>query len=163
MLFAGGATYLILKSLHVLAVTLFLGNIITGVFWRFHAERSKDPKFIGHTFAGITRSDRFFTIPGVLLIIVSGVWAAIEGGLPLLRTGWILWSLVLFGISGVIFGIWLGPLQRQIAALAQAPGQFDWDRYRSLVHRWDVWGALATLTPLVALALMVLKPQLPAL
>ena len=73
--------YLILKSLHVLAVALFLGNIITGVFWRFHAERSRDPKYIGLTFEGISRSDRFFTIPGVLLIIVTGVWAAIEGGL----------------------------------------------------------------------------------
>jgi uncharacterized membrane protein len=162
MILAGGAMYLILKSLHVLAVALFLGNIITGVFWRFHAERSKDPKYIGLTFEGISRSDRVFTIPGVLVIIATGVWAALEGGLPLLRTGWILWSLVLFGLSGVIFSVWLGPLQRQIAALAKA-GQFDWARYQSLVHRWDVWGALATLTPLAALALMVLKPQLPAL
>lgn len=155
--------YLILKSLHVLGVTLFLGNIITGVFWRFHAESSLDPKYIGLTFEGIRRSDRLFTIPGVILILVSGVWAAIEGGLPLLRTGWILWSLVLFGLSGAIFSIWLGPLQRQIAALAHAPGQFDWALYKTLVHRWDFWGVVATLTPLIALALMVLKPQLPAL
>ena len=163
MILAGGAMYLTLKSLHVLAVVLFLGNIITGMFWRFHAERSRDPKYIGLTFEGITRSDRVFTIPGVLLIIGSGIWGAIEGGLPLLRTGWILWSLVLFALSGLIFSVWLGPLQRQIAALAKGPGQFDWARYKGLVHRWDVWGALATLTPLAALALMVLKPQLPAL
>ena len=153
--------YLILKSAHVLAVVLFLGNIITGVFWRFHAERSGDPKYIGHTFEGITRSDRFFTIPGVLLIILSGVWGAYEGGLPLLGTGWILWSLVLFAISGVIFGIWLGPLQRQIAALARS-GSFDQTKYHALVRRWDFWGVLATAAPLIALALMVLKPQLPA-
>lgn len=155
--------YLILKSLHVLAVALFLGNIITGVFWRFHAQRSRDPKFIGFTFEGITRSDRFFTIPGVILLIGTGIWSAIEGGLPILRTGWILWSLVLLALSGVIFSRWLGPLQRQIAALVHAPGPFDWARYQALVHRWDVWGGIATLTPLAALALMVLKPQLPAM
>ena len=155
--------YLILKSVHVLAVALFLGNIITGVFWRFHAHRSRDPKYIGLTFEGISRSDRFFTIPGVLLLIVTGVWAAMEGGLPLLRTGWILWSLVLFALSGLIFSVWLGPLQRQIAALARASAPFDWARYEALVRRWDFWGVVATLTPLGALVLMVLKPQLPAL
>ena len=155
--------YLILKSVHVLAVALFLGNIITGVFWRFHAHRSRDPKYIGLTFEGISRSDRFFTIPGVLLLIVTGVWAAMEGGLPLLRTGWILWSLVLFALSGLIFSVWLGPLQRQIAALARASAPFDWTRYEALVRRWDFWGVVATLTPLGALVLMVLKPQLPAL
>ncbi len=158
--------YLILKSLHVLAVALFLGNIITGVFWRFHAERSRDPGYIALTFEGITRSDRLFTIPGVILLVATGMWAAIEGGLPILRTGWIFWSLALLTLSGVIFSVWLGPLQRQVAALARAgtsSGQFDWTRYKALVHRWDVWGAVATLTPLAALALMVLKPQLPAL
>ena len=31
--------YLVLKSLHVLSVVLFLGNIITGVFWKFHGDR----------------------------------------------------------------------------------------------------------------------------
>jgi uncharacterized membrane protein len=155
--------YLWLKVLHVISVVLFLGNIITGVFWRFHAESSRDPKYIGDTFEGISRSDRFFTIPGVLLLILTGVWAAYEGGLPLLGTGWILWSLLLFGLSGVVFGVWLGPLQRQIAALARTPGPFDWEKYKVLVHRWDVWGMVATLTPLIALALMVLKPQLPAL
>jgi uncharacterized membrane protein len=162
-MFAGGALYLILKALHVFAVALFLGNIITGVFWRFHADRSRDPKVIGHTFEGITRSDRFFTIPAVFLIIITGVWAALEGGLPLLRTGWIFWSLMLFALSGMIFGRWLAPIQRQIAAMARDPGTFDWPKYHALARRWDFWGVIATLAPLVALALMVLKPQLPAL
>ena len=34
--------YLLLKALHVLSVVLFLGNIITGVFWKMHADRSGD-------------------------------------------------------------------------------------------------------------------------
>ncbi|HSC07351.1 MAG TPA: DUF2269 family protein, partial [Steroidobacteraceae bacterium] len=91
----------------------------------------------------------------------TGVWAAYEGGLPLLRTGWILWSLILFALSGVIFGVWLGPLQREIAALARA-SSFDWNKFHPLVRRWDFWGVVATVAPLAALALMVLKPQLPA-
>jgi len=31
--------YYVLKSLHILSVVLFLGNITTGVFWKFHGDR----------------------------------------------------------------------------------------------------------------------------
>ncbi len=158
--------YLVVKMLHILAVVLFLGNIITGLFWKAHAERSGDPKVIGHTFEGITRSDRIFTVPGVFVIIATGIWGAIEGGWPILGTGWIFWSLVLFTISGAVFMIWVAPLQRRIAKLASAAAsasQFDWPRYRSMARAWELWGLVATLTPLAALVLMVLKPPVPGL
>ncbi len=37
-----------------------------------------------------------------------------------------------------------------------------WKRaaYRSLSLRWELWGLFATLTPIAAVALMVLKPHL---
>jgi uncharacterized membrane protein len=80
--------YLTLKTLHILAVVLFLGNIITGVFWKAHADRTGDPRIMAHTLDGIIRSDRWFTIPGVLLIIAFGMGAAIMARLPILRTAW---------------------------------------------------------------------------
>ena len=55
--------YLTLKMLHIVAVVLFLGNIITGVFWKDHADRSRDPRIILAILEGIVRSDRWFTIP----------------------------------------------------------------------------------------------------
>jgi len=158
--------YLFAKLLHVVAVILFLGNIITGLFWKFHAERAKDPKSIAEVFDGIIRSDRLFTLPGSIFIVAAGFWTAMIGGFPILGTGWILWSIVLFSISGVIFTLRIVPLQRSIRALARegaASGQFDWPRYRALAHAWDVWGLAAMLTPVAAVVLMVLKPALPAL
>ncbi|MGQ0833338.1 MAG: DUF2269 family protein [Gammaproteobacteria bacterium] len=157
--------YLLLKTLHVFAVVLFLGNIITGIFWKTHAEHTRDPRLIAHAFEGITASDRWFTIPGVVVIIATGVLAAINARLPLLGTGWILWSLVLFAVSGVAFMVWVAPLQRRIAAFARAAGatQLDWARYREMAQRWELWGLVAVITPLAALVLMVLKPDLPAL
>ena len=104
-------TYLALKALHVFAVTMFLGNIATGVFWKEHADRTRDPRIIAHVLAGIIASDRLFTVPGVLLIIIAGVAGALVGHLPLLRTGWVFWGIVLFALSGVAFMAWVGPLQ----------------------------------------------------
>ncbi|MDH3497689.1 MAG: DUF2269 domain-containing protein [Gemmatimonadota bacterium] len=151
--------YLWLKLLHVLAVVAFLGNIVTGLFWHAHAARTKDPRLLAHTMDGIIRSDRLFTIPGVLLIVFAGVATAMVGGLPLLGTGWILWTLVLFIISGVAFGFRVAPLQRQLRSLAQTDG-FDYDQYHRLARRWEFWGAIALLTPLGGFVLMTLKPAL---
>jgi uncharacterized membrane protein len=147
--------------MHILAVVLFLGNIITGLFWKAHADRTADARIIAHTIDGIIRSDRWFTIPGVVLIIVFGVAAAIFGRLPILGTGWIWQSIVLFSVSGVAFMFQVAPLQRRLLALAAAgvEGQ-GWDQsaYKRLSRRWEFWGLVAVVTPLAALGLMVAKP-----
>lgn len=155
--------YLWLKLLHVAAVVAFLGNITTGLFWKRHGDRTHDARIIAHTLDGIIRSDEWFTIPGVVLIVAGGVAAAIVGGFPLLGTGWILWSIVLFTVSGLIFVVRIVPLQRQMRTLAQAGaerGSLDPARYGQLSRSWDLWGAVALLTPVAALVLMVLKPSL---
>lgn len=155
--------YLFVKLLHVIAVIVFLGNISTGLFWHAHAARTRDPKLLSHTMDGIIRSDRFLTVPGVIAIIISGLIAAIYGNYPLLRTAWILWTLVLFAASGLIFVTRVAPLQRRLRALAETgfqSGTFEYASYRSLAIRWELWGAAALLTPVAGLVLMVLKPAL---
>jgi uncharacterized membrane protein len=155
--------YLLIKLLHIAAVIAFLGNITTGLFWHAHAARSRDPRLLAHTMNGIIRSDRLFTVPGVIVIIATGIAAAVYGNLPLLHTGWILWTLVLFTASGLIFTLRVAPLQRRlqsIAAAASETDRFDIERYHQLAVRWEIWGAAALVTPLAGLALMVLKPSL---
>jgi uncharacterized membrane protein len=153
--------YSTLKALHVLAVALFLGNIVTGLFWKAHGDRTRDPRIMAHTLDGIIRADRWFTNPGAVVIVLSGLAAAGLGGFPILRTGWIWQSIALFTISGVAFVAQVAPLQRRLLAVAregQASGSWDEAEYRRLSRRWEVWGLVATATPLAALALMVLKP-----
>jgi len=153
--------YLTLKLVHVAAVILFLGNIVTGLFWKAHADRTRDPRIIAHTFDGIIRSDRWFTLPGVALIIVSGMGAAGVGGFKIFATLWIWTALVLFGISGIAFAFWVAPLQVKLRDLARGAGaaaDFDWTTYDRWSRRWEFWGLIALLTPVAALVLMVLKP-----
>ncbi len=155
--------YLWMKLLHIVAVILFLGNITTGLFWHRHAERTRNPRLLAHAMEGVIGSDRLFTIPSIVVIIATGIVAAVQGGLPLLRTGWIAWTLALFAVSGLLFMFRVAPLQRQLRAIAEAgvaSGSFDFAAYHRVAIRWELWGAGATLTPFLALALMVLKPAL---
>jgi uncharacterized membrane protein len=152
--------YLALKSLHVISVVLFLGNIITGVFWKVHADLSSDLRVREQAILGLIRSDRIFTVPGVLLIIATGVGLALMANFPLLRTFWIAGSLVLFGISGLAFAFKVGPLQKKLLANAKAGLAGTWNEaeYHALSKSWGIWGTIATAAPLVAVFLMVMKP-----
>ena len=58
--------YLWLKLVHILAVILFIGNIVTGLFWHKHALRTGDARLIAHAMDGVLRSDRLFTMRGEL-------------------------------------------------------------------------------------------------
>jgi uncharacterized membrane protein len=139
---------------------LFVGNITTAVFWKLHADRTGDPRIIAHAVDGLIRSDRLFTGPGAALLFLTGFGAAGVGGYSILGTGWILWSLVLFVVSGAAFGMRVAPLQRRMRAVARGEGgaAFDAARYRALSRQWMIWGMVALVTPAAALVLMVVKP-----
>lgn len=147
------------KFLHVIAVIAFLGNITVGVFWKAYADSTKDLKIMAYTMAGIMRADRIFTIPGVILVVIGGVGAAISGSYPMLHTGWILWGIGLFVISGIAFG----PLARAQRALLAAAEHSDAKGYEAASAGWNLYGTIALLTPFLAAAIMIVKPALPAL
>ena len=156
-------TYLVLKVLHVASVIAFLGNITTGLFWANHAHKTRDFKIIAATFDGIIRSDRLFTAPGVAGILLTGFAAAIVAKLPILGTGWVLWPIILFSISGIVFGVWVAPLQRKILDIARNADATEatWQAYARHYRRWEIWGLIAWITPVGAMVIMVLKPGVP--
>lgn len=139
---------------------IFLGNIVTGLFWMSIAVRTKDLKIIHFAMKGIIKADRYFTVPGVLIITAGGFLAAINGHFPILGTGWILWSIIMFSISGLAFAFKIAPLQKEICNLTLNKEQmpdFSWDGFKKLYVKWEIWGLIALLTPLAAFAMMVLK------
>lgn len=79
--------YALLKPIHVFAVIIFLGNIITGLYWMKKADNTNNLSIISFTMKGIISSDKLFTIPGVIIITIFGFSAAIHVGIFLLKTG----------------------------------------------------------------------------
>jgi len=149
--------YLVL--IHVIGVIVFLGNITIVPFWKVNAERTKDRLHILSTWQSIIRADKFFTMPGVVIILLFGLGAALHIGYNILETSWIFLSLILYVISGAVFMIKVGPIQKKVVALAQDENNFSWDEYFNLARHWNFWGSIATLTPWFAVILMVIKPQ----
>jgi len=150
--------YPLLKLLHVAGVIIFLGNIIAGHFWIHLAMKSRDFNIVKHSIAAVMRSDRIFTIPAVIVIVVAGVLAAFYGNISVLRTGWILWSIVLFTCSGVIFSTKLSVVLRKMLDLTSHHNrEQEWNSMENLYKQWKLWALVAIILPFAALVMMVLK------
>jgi uncharacterized membrane protein len=156
--------YLWLKLIHVVAVIVFVGNITVGIFWKVIADRSRDPRIMAHTIRGIIGADRVFTIPAIVVIVAAGVATALAEQIPILGTGWIFWAIILFVIAGLAF-VPVSRAQHELQVVADEgakTGTVDSARYEAISARWNFWGMVALIAPLGAVALMILKPTLPA-
>jgi uncharacterized membrane protein len=155
--------YLALKTIHVLAVVIFLGNITVGAFWKAFADKTGKAPVMAHTIDGIIRADRIFTIPAIVVLLLAGFATAGVGHYSILGTGWILWGIGLFVVSGIAFGP-IARAQRALLAVAQTGLQTAEQQraYEALSRQWNLYGTIATAAPFAALVIMVLKPSLPA-
>ncbi len=152
--------YTFYKLLHIVGVVLFLGNIIIGLFWMRIAVRSADVKILAHSLKGIIAADMIFTMPGVIIIAATGLMTAMVGQYPIMRTGWIVWPMTLFVISGIIFMSVVAPLQKKMHSLVSSSETYDQVKFSDLYRSWNIWGTVALLLPIAAAVMMVLKvPQ----
>lgn len=153
-------SYIWLKMLHVFGVILFLGNIIVTGWWKFMADRTRNPVIIAFAQRQVTLTDWVFTLGGVLLVLAGGLGNVWLHGIDYLQIRWLVWGMWLFAASGVIWVVVLLPVQRAQARMATAfadGGEIP-QRYWRLGMVWSVFGTLATLLPLMNLYWMVFKP-----
>jgi uncharacterized membrane protein len=150
--------YLLMKTLHLVGVILFVGNIAVTGWWKAMADRTRDPRIIAFAQRQVTLTDWAFTFSGVVLLALSGGAGAALGGIGL-STPWIKFGTMLFAASGVIWVAILVPLQMRLGRMAKAfatTGVIP-AAYWRFEKRWAVFGLIATLLPLAPVPLMVFK------
>jgi uncharacterized membrane protein len=152
-------SYSLLKSLHVLGVVLFIGNIIITGWWKVMADRTRDPRIVAFAQRQVTLTDWVFTLGGVVLVMVGGPGNALMHGIPL-TTSWLLIGNGLFTASGLVWLAILVPLQIKLGRMAQAFADADAipENYWLPERLWLWFGVLATVLPLAVIPVMVFKP-----
>jgi uncharacterized membrane protein len=93
-----------------------------------------------------------------VILLAGGLGAAFVGHIPILSTGWLLWGIVAFILSGLAFG----PLSRAERRISTAAHAGNLQEYAESSKGWNLWGTLALIFPIIAFVLMILKPSLPA-
>ena len=153
-------SYSLLKSLHLMGVVLFLGNIIVTALWKTLADRSRSAAVIVYGQRLVTVTDIAFTAIGATLIAVTGHLMA--GGITVIRaTPWLTWGSALFTVSGLLWVLVLIPIQIGQSRIARSlqPGAAVPERYWRLSKAWMIVGSIATVLPVANLYLMVFKPS----
>jgi len=155
--------YQMLVLLHIGGVVIFIGTIVSALIWQRAAGRTEHRAVIAHTYHMLNRFDTLLTPIAVSTIVVTGLLLAKLGNLPILRTGWIFWSLAAWGASGVLFATTLFPLQKRLER--EADNDAMWaqrqDRHMHLTKLWSRWAHLTLAGIVISFVLMVLKPALP--
>lgn len=152
-------SYLWLKTLHILGVMLFLGNIIVTGWWKNMADLTKNPQIIAFAQRQVTLTDFIFTAGGVAILLIAGalnVWIHDIN----LTTKWLLLGFSFFIGSGLLWLLVLVPVQIKQAKIAKSFEQTGAipELYWRYCRIWNFFGVLATLLPLISLYLMVFKP-----
>ncbi|MDQ0919666.1 putative membrane protein [Paenibacillus sp. V4I5] len=150
-----------LLFLHVLGAVLFLGNIVTAAFWKVRAHYGKQDLMTIHlTVKNIMLADYVFTVPGILLLLIPGHMMAFQLGYSLGEWNWVTASLVLFSLSGVLWLAILLPLQRRMIRYSEESLRLGEQTaaYRQVSRKWDIYGTIGTILPLISLILMIWKP-----
>lgn len=147
-----------LKALHILGVSLFVGNIIVSAFWKVMADRSGTLSVMQFGIKLVNLTDMLFTGLGSTLLIVTGHMMAKEFG-GVMSQEWIVVSYILFALSGILWLVVLIPIQvkqsRLISALpSDAPIP---ESYYRLGKLWSLVGTIAIIVPLPAIFFMVSK------
>lgn len=149
------------KMLHITGAVLFLGNIIVTAVWMVSAERTRSTAVLRFGAQAVNWLDVIFTAPGVLLLLATGLPLASQWG-GVAHTPWIQAALALFALAGVVWMALLIPDQHRMIKLSEPvrPDEPLPPAFFRCLHRWYLWGTVATVLPLISFFLMVLKPKL---
>jgi uncharacterized membrane protein len=140
-------------TLHLFGVVLFVGNIITAAYWKVRADLLKNPVIIHSTVKNVMLADYMFTLPGLVLISVSGIVMAGRAEMPMSGLNWLTLSLILLAVTGIIWLAILIPLQRRMilhSAQCLESGHIS-KAYHQASRYWAIFGIIATLLPIVIL------------
>jgi uncharacterized membrane protein len=150
--------YTLLKTLHIIGVIVFIGNIIVTGWWKVMADKTKNPTIIAFAQRQVTLTDWVFTFGGVTLLGGSAAVNVWIHDIPL-STPWVQWGFAIFCLSGLIWVAVLVPLQWKLSAMTRkfTPDSPIPARYWRLEALWLVFGFIDTVLPLAVVPLMVGK------
>jgi len=150
----------ILLAIHILSAVVFVGNNITSAFWKVRADRSGSTEAMATASRSLLLADMIFTGPGLIGLLVTGIWMIQLTGWERFQEPWLGISLALLVLTAGIWAVGLLPLELRMVRLArlQSNNITSDPAYRQSSRIWSMMGGAATLMPVAILILMVLKP-----
>ncbi len=154
-------SYSLLKYLHIIGAIVILGTGGGIAFFMLMAHLSRDAAFVARTAGVVVLADMVFTATAVVVQPLTGYLLVRQTGLSL-SEGWLVASLVLYGIAGVFWlpVVWMQVRMRDLAAAAVSAGEKLPVAYYRLFWLWFVFGFPGFGSVMLIIWLMIAKPSL---
>ncbi len=152
----------IVLVLHIGSAILLAGNLITAAFWKIRADRSGNLEAIAMTSRAVLLADYAFTLPGLAMLLFSGIIMVGITGWSRFQETWLALSLVLLILTALIWLLRLLPLELRMRRMSQEAvnsGALD-PGYARASRQWAIMGGIATTIVIFILFLMVIRPGL---
>ncbi|MDK4737008.1 DUF2269 domain-containing protein [Rhizobium sp. CNPSo 3490] len=152
-------TYFALKFLHIIGATVLLGTGAGIAFFMLVAHRTGNAATVAAVARIVVIADFVFTTTAVIAQPVTGMALAWYVGYSLWER-WIVWSIVLYLITGAFWlpVVWMQMEMRKIAKEAAANDEPLPARYHRLFWTWFYFGFPAFAAVLAILWLMITRP-----
>jgi uncharacterized membrane protein len=150
----------IVLVLHIGSAMLLAGNLITSAFWKVRADRSGNLEAIAMTSRAVLLADYAFTLPGLAVLLLSGIVMVGITSWSRFQETWLAVSLLLLILTALIWLLRLLPLElrmRRMSREAVDGGALD-PAYARVSRQWAMFGGIATTIVIVILFLMVIRP-----
>jgi uncharacterized membrane protein len=153
--------YFVLKYLHIVGAAVLLGTGTGIAFFMLAAHLGGKPTVIAGVARIVVIADFIFTAAAVVVQPITGSLLVLHVGYSF-WDGWIVWSIVLYIITGAL---WLPVVRlqmrlRDLASTAAAEGSPLPAEYHRIFWMWFAFGIPAFTAVAIILWLMIAKPQI---
>lgn len=149
----------LMKSLHVLAVVVLLGNLLMAPFWRKRLASLGGAQARAVANRSVRMADFAFTLPGWVVVLATGIIQLVARGWPSPH-GWLDLSLLLFLGWLVLWHVLVLRARKAMIAQAQeaAGGGQASAELAQHERQWQQWSYISAAIVILILILMVTKP-----
>jgi uncharacterized membrane protein len=153
--------YLALKYLHIIGAAVLLGTGSGIAFFMLVAHLEGKPIVIAGVARIVVIADFIFTATAVIAQPITGSLLALQAGYSL-REGWIIWSIVLYILTGLLWlpVVWMQISLRDLASKAVAHGTPLPSEYHRIFWHWCAFGIPAFAAVALIFWLMIAKPEI---
>jgi uncharacterized membrane protein len=148
------------KFLHLIGLVMFLGGILASIAMNIFVGTSTDATLIFHQRQFVSAISWTLTIPGMWLVVITGIVTALSGKYRLVEQRWLSAKLVLAVLILLNGTIILAPLVDQVTGLAEQGAMQDQllPIYLQLKAKEDMHGAANFVMIWIAILLAIFKP-----
>jgi len=152
----------IARVLHFIGLALFLGSIFGHIALQAIPGSTGESETILFLRTATVVTTRLLTVPGLVLLVITGVWMTVRSHGGFFRHRWLTLHQTIAGLILLNAFLILRPLGLQLLAAAQElqGGALDLSTFQHLARREMMFGPVNLVLTLATMAVAVFRPSL---